>query len=139
MSEQEKEHHQVIVIDDAMIERAAEMMATTNGIHWASASGYATDHYRTLARRALTAALGAEVVEGHPDTMRLDWLDARVRAETPWRDTVVMFDHEDGMWLAEAERGEIRARALCHWRDATKDIRQAIDAARAQEAPRGPA
>ena len=45
-------------VDDAMVERAAEMMATTNGIHWASASEYATDHYRALARRALTAALG---------------------------------------------------------------------------------
>ena len=90
-------------------------------------------------RGAVGAAPNVTDGEGHPDTRRLDWLDARVRAETPWRDTVVMFDHEDGMWLAEAERGEIRARALCHWRDATKDIRQAIDAARAQEAPRGPA
>ena len=131
-------------VTDAMVERAARAMYAEDrplDAEWDDATRCDGSYYRTLARRALTAALGeaAGMGEGHPDTRRLDWLDARVRAETPWRDTVVMFDHEDGMWLAEAERGEIRARALCHWRDATKDIRQAIDAARAQEAPRGPA
>lgn len=70
-----------------------------------------------------------ELSEARKDSARLQWLDARVRSHTPWRDTVIMFDHEDGMWLAEAERGEIRATPLDHWSDACRDIREAIDAA----------
>ena len=78
----------------------------------------------------LFAELDAVTRERDEDAARLQWLDARVRAETPWRDTVIMFDREDGMWLAEAERGDIRARALDHRSGPCRDLREAIDAAR---------
>lgn len=39
------------------------------------------------------------------DTELLDALDAHLKNNGIWRDTVLAYDHEDGVWLAHAERG----------------------------------
>jgi hypothetical protein len=70
------------------------------------------------------------------DTDRLNWLDARVKNQSVYRDLVLASDWEDGVWLSEVRRGEYRgALALDSSAAPLDSIREAIDAAMDAEVP----
>ena len=64
------------------------------------------------------------------DAARLDYLDALVK-HPKWRcDVMLQYDHEDGVWLSDAERGtSLQTTPLDDGVTKTPDIRGAIDAA----------
>ncbi len=66
------------------------------------------------------------------DTARLDALDEHLKDAGVWRDTLLAWDRDDGVWLAEVERGTMHALPM-ESKGKHKDVRAAIDAALAAE------
>lgn len=121
----EKDEVVARAMTDFVLAMRTPEMAWNDGAH---------ERARRVFLRVLATRIRLDEQEMRDDAELLAFL--QYRANHPFKDTVISSDHEDGVWLAEIQKGEHHLVTLCSATCAdTKDIRVAIrDAIAAQDA-----